>query len=84
MLTCMDFEREVTPRIETAPAVFTTVKLIKKSNAYSPWIELLHFKLNISSASSVKDSTLEIEETSSILDFLMLCELSAPNPYHSI
>ena len=57
MLTCRDFEREVTPRIEMASAVFTAVNHTQKLNAYSPWIKVPHFNSNITSASSVKEST---------------------------
>lgn len=57
-LTCRDFEREATSRIEMAPIVFTIVNHIRKSNAYSPWIEQPHFNSNITLARSVKERTL--------------------------
>lgn len=57
MLTCRDFERQVTLRIEMAPTVFTIVDHIQKSKVYSPRIELQHFNSNITSASPVKERT---------------------------
>lgn len=86
MLTRMDFEMEAAPRMEMAPTVFTVVNHRQKSNVYSPWIELPHFISNITSASSEKERTLKsaVEETSSVLNFWMLCELTEPNPDHSI
>lgn len=89
MLTCMDFERDVTPSIEISPIVFSqyTDNHIQKSNGHSPWIELLHFNSehNLSKLCEGKGSTLEItvEEILSVLGFWMLCELLKPNPEHS-